>query len=55
MVAQTRKIKADCGFQPGASSAPSVFARRELYQATRSLAADAVEVLAEGDVDLGEH
>jgi hypothetical protein len=35
MVAQTRKIKADCGVEPGASSAPPAIAQAELYQATR--------------------
>ena len=35
MVAQTRKIKADCGVEPGASSPPPAIAQAELYRATR--------------------
>jgi hypothetical protein len=35
MVAQTRKIKADCGVEPGASGPPPAIAQAELYQATR--------------------
>ena len=34
MVAQTRKIKADCGVEPGASSPPPAIAQAELYRAT---------------------
>jgi hypothetical protein len=53
MVAQTRKIKADCGVEPGASGNCAGGALPG--DAHAGLAADAVDILAEGDVDLGEH
>jgi hypothetical protein len=57
MVAQTRKIKADCGFEPGGlKRAFGSCAKRALPgDAHAGLAADAVDVLTEGDVDLGGH